>query len=144
MGQSGADTSFAAMQQRGKNVMGVDQYASQHTFDDLSDGGRITLVMPDAGASDVSAIRTHLKTIAKEFAAGNFASPSQVHAMAVPGTDVMAQKAAVIRYRYEDMPKGGAVRITTSDATALAAIHSFLSFQRSAHHAEGMHDMTHD
>ena len=39
----GADTGFAAMQQRGKMAMGVDQTTSTHRFDALPDGGRIEL-----------------------------------------------------------------------------------------------------
>ena len=37
------DTSFAAMQRRGKIAMGVDQYTSVHKFDDLTNGGRVEL-----------------------------------------------------------------------------------------------------
>src|SRR4051812_36567910 len=37
------DSSFSAMQQRGKIAMGVDQYTSIHKFDDLVNGGRIEL-----------------------------------------------------------------------------------------------------
>ena len=36
-----SDSAFAAMQTRGQAVMGVDQYASAHVFEDLADGGRI-------------------------------------------------------------------------------------------------------
>ncbi len=38
-----SDSAFAAMQVRGQTVMGVDQYASAHVFEDLEDGGRIVL-----------------------------------------------------------------------------------------------------
>ena len=34
-----ADSSFAAMQDRGKMAMGVEQTTSTHTFDALADGG---------------------------------------------------------------------------------------------------------
>ena len=37
------DTSFAAMQARGKVAMGVDQQTAVHRFDDMKDGGRIRL-----------------------------------------------------------------------------------------------------
>jgi hypothetical protein len=33
------DRDFAAMQERGRMVMGVDQYTSAHVFEDLPDGG---------------------------------------------------------------------------------------------------------
>jgi hypothetical protein len=38
-----ADTTFAALQQRGETAMGVNQYTSQHVFEPLADGGRIVL-----------------------------------------------------------------------------------------------------
>ena len=38
-----SDTAFATMQARGQAVMGVDQYASAHVFEDVADGGRIVL-----------------------------------------------------------------------------------------------------
>ncbi len=41
-----SDSGFAALQARGKVVMGVDQYASVHRFDALPDGGRIELRRP--------------------------------------------------------------------------------------------------
>jgi hypothetical protein len=40
---SAQDSSFAAMQRRGKIAMCVDPYTSAHRFDDLADGGRIEL-----------------------------------------------------------------------------------------------------
>src|SRR2546427_4413458 len=37
------DSAYAAMQSRGKMVMGVNQYTSAHVFEDLPDGGRVVL-----------------------------------------------------------------------------------------------------
>jgi limonene-1,2-epoxide hydrolase len=142
-----ADTGFAAMQVRGQMVMGVDQYTSTHVFEDLADGGRILLERQDASdTAGIAAIRAHMRTIASAFRAGDFAKPFQVHAEAVPGTDVMTARASVIDYEVIDRPSGAAVRIRTRDSVAIAAIHAFLAFQRSAHHAaghEGMHDAGH-
>ena len=44
MDSASHDSAYAAMQERGRVVMGVDQYTSTHRFDDLPNGGRITLV----------------------------------------------------------------------------------------------------
>ena len=38
-----ADSTFALVQARGREAMGVDQYTSTHQFEPLPDGGRITL-----------------------------------------------------------------------------------------------------
>src|SRR5919109_4722080 len=66
---SGPDTAFAALQKRGARVMGVDQYTSSHTFEALPDGGRIEFVRDVDDSAGVEAIREHLRTIARQFAA---------------------------------------------------------------------------
>ena len=134
---SDPDPDFAALQQRGEQAMGVNQYTSTHTFDDLEDGGRIELQRDDRDVRDIETIRSHLKTVAAAFAQGRFDVPGFVHAQEVPGTRVMAEKKAAIRYRFSELPKGGEIRITTSDAEALRAIHAFLAFQRKDHRAAG-------
>jgi hypothetical protein len=134
------DTSFDAMQRRGKIAMGVDQYTSVHRFDDLADGGRIELQRASDDPAGVRTIRTHLNDIAKAFGTGDFSTPELVHASEVPGVDVMVRKRGVIHYAVRELPRGGVVVITTSDPEALRAVPRFLAFQRGEHHATG-HDM---
>jgi hypothetical protein len=129
----GADTAFAAMQQRGKQAMGVDQYTSTHHFDALPDGGRIELQRDVDDSAGVMQIRAHLQEIVKAFGSGDFNTPAVVHMQEVPGTKVMAAKHAAITYTYRELPRGGEVRIQTNDAEAVAAIHEFLAFQRKDH-----------
>jgi len=129
------DSAFRALQQRGQRTMGVDQYASRHRFEDLPDGGRIELQMKEADSAGVAAIRAHLQRIAADFTAGIFTAPDSTHAMVVPGTDVMARKKALIRYRYRPLAQGGEVRITTRDPEALSAVRNFFAFQREDHRA---------
>jgi hypothetical protein len=132
---------FAAMQARGEHVMGVNQYTSAHVFEDLPDGGRVVLDREDA--TDTAAIRTiraHMRDIATAFRAGDFAKPFAVHAQAVPGTAVMRAQRDAINYEVIDRPKGGEVRLKSTDPAAIAAIHAFLAFQREQHHAAG-HEM---
>ncbi len=133
----GQDSAFTSMQARGKMVMGVDQSASTHHFDSLPDGGRIELQANGDDTVALRAIRRHLRGIARAFAAGDFSSPMLVHAEKVPGTGVMAERRASLRYTYNDVPRGGAVRIRTRDPQALAAVHEFLAFQRKEHRASG-------
>lgn len=131
------DTAFAALQARGATAMGVDQYTSTHRFDDLPDGGRIELQRDVDDPAGISTIRTHLQGIAAAFARGDFATPATVHMREVPGTAVMRARSAAIRYEYRPLPRGGEVRITTTDPEALRAIHAFLAFQRTDHRAAG-------
>ena len=135
------DASFAAMQQRGKVAMGVDQYTSIHHFDDLADGGRIRLARDRNDATGARAIQVHLRGIAQAFSSGDFSTPAFVHMQSAPGTAVMTAKRAVIRYAFKTLPRGGELRITTRDTMARRAVHQFLAFQRGEHHAggHGMH-----
>ncbi|MDB4891669.1 MAG: hypothetical protein JWL61_3524 [Gemmatimonadetes bacterium] len=137
---SAQDSSFAAMQKRGKVAMGVDQYTSIHKFDDLADGGRIELQRDRDDVVGTRAIREHLKAISAAFSQGDFSTPAFVHMRDVPGTKVMAARRGVIRYEFRELPRGGELRITTGDSVARIAVHQFLAFQRSDHNAAG-HEM---
>ena len=136
MGQS-TDTAFRALQERGKMAMGVDQYASTHQFDALPNGGRIALEMKESDSLAIAQIRAHLKLIRHAFQAGDFSTPEFVHMRAMPGTDVMTRNHALINYAYADLPRGGEVRIITTDPESLAAVRKFLAAQRGDHKVGG-------
>lgn len=140
------DADFAALQARGEVGMGVDQYVSTHVFDALPDGGRIEYQHDSGDPEGVAMIREHLQEIQAAFEAGDFSTPAFVHGRDVPGTDVMAARREHIDYRYEDLPRGGELRLVTSDPEALEAIGAFMAFQRDDHRAAGMDhgDMDHD
>jgi hypothetical protein len=133
------DSAFHQLQQRGREAMGVDQYTSAHRFEPLPDGGRIELQRQVEDSAGVAQIRRHLREIAAAFQAGDFRTPDMVHAMAVPGTDVMAAKKDAIRYQFRELPRGGEVRIETRDPEAVAAVHRFLAFQNSDHRTGESH-----
>lgn len=135
---------FTAVQTRGAAVMGVDQYTATHVFEPLPDGGRIVLQRDSADAAGTAVIRAHLRQIAVAFAAGDFRLPGVVHAQDVPGTAVMASRRDAITYAADTLARGGEVRIRTTDAEALRAVHRFLAFQRADHragaHPPGAHE----
>lgn len=131
----GGDSAFAALQSRGHEAMGVDQYTSSHRFEPLPDGGRIELQRDSTDRAGVETIRAHMRDIAGRFSQGDFAIPGFVHAQEVPGTRIMADRKAQISYEARDLPGGAEVRIRTADSTALAAVHTFLAFQRGDHRA---------
>ena len=144
-GDKRSDSTFAAVQARGAEprAMGVDQYTSPHQFDALPDGGRIELQRGVDDSAGVAQIRTHLREIAASFAKGDFNTPAFVHDRKVPGTDVMVAKRDLITYTENDLPRGGEVRIHTTDPQALAAVHEFIAFQRQDHRAGGAGDAGH-
>jgi len=132
------DSAFAALQERGRAAMGVDQYTSAHRFDDLADGGRIELQRDPADTAGVRTIREHLAGIVRSFEGGDFRVPGLVHAGEVPGTEVMSARRRSIRYHFSPLPGGGEIRIHSADSDAVRAIHAFLAFQRGDHRAAGV------
>jgi len=134
-GDAAGDSAFAAVQMRGHEAMGVDQYTSAHRFESLPDGGRIELQRDTSDRAGVETIRAHMRDIAGRFSQGDFAIPGFVHAREVPGTRVMAERKSRITYEAHDLPGGAEVRIRTTDSTAVSAVHEFLAFQRGDHRA---------
>ena len=130
-----ADTGFAAVQNRGRVAMEVDQYTSTHVFEPLPDGGRIELQRDVADSAGRARILAHMGWIAAAFSAGDFRLPGFVHAREVPGTRVMAAEPEKISYTVESLPRGAALRLRTADSAAVEAIHEFLAFQRMDHRA---------
>ena len=143
-GETPSGDDFAALQARGEVGMGVDQYISTHVFDALPDGGRIEYVYDGEDDEGIALIRSHLREIQAAFAAGDFSTPAFIHDQDVPGTDVMAARRDQIDYLYADLPRGGELRLVTTDPEALGAIQEFMAFQREDHQAGGMDHGTMD
>ncbi len=143
--RTSSDSAFAEVQSRGAVVMGVDQAASRHIFEDLPDGGRIVFTMVDStDTAGAATIRAHLRSVADSFAAGVFTDPALVHATEVPGTATMSRLKDRISYVFSERPAGGELRLVTADPEALSAIKEFLAFQRMDHRAAGHEGGEHD
>jgi hypothetical protein len=123
-----------AVDHRHDEATGVSHEASQHHFALTPGGGSIRLEAKAPGdLASRDRIREHLRAIARAFPSGDFSMPWRIHDQAPPGADVMAARKAAIRYSYAPTERGGVVTISTSDKTALEAIHRFLRFQISDH-----------
>lgn len=133
-----SDSAFRALQARGQTVMGVDQYTSAHRFEMLPDGGRIVLERLESDSVGIVTIRAHMRAVAAAFEKGDFSMSQQVHAMEVPGTRTLAARRGHIAYSVEELARGAAVRVKTTDAEALAALKAFFDFQN-ADHRTGHH-----
>src|SRR5258708_453907 len=117
---------YAAMQDRGRVVMGVDQYTSAHVFEDLPDGGRVVLDREDAGDSGgIATIRLHMRDIATSFRAGDFTKPFQVHAQVVPGTEAMRAQRAATDYQVNDRPRAAQLPLPTTHPPPPPPLHHF-------------------
>lgn len=124
----------AALDQRGDATMGFEHTRTTHHFLLKEDGGVIQVEANHAGdAASVEKIRGHLAEVARAFSAGDFAMPGHIHDRVLPGVPEMTRLAKAIQYRYEDLERGGRVRITTEDPEARAAVHAFLKAQIADH-----------
>jgi hypothetical protein len=123
-----------AMMQRGAHAMGFDQGTAVHHFLLEADGGTIQITAIDAGDADtIGRVRQHLAHVRAAFAAGNFELPAFIHSGPPPGVPVLKARREALGYRYEEIPAGGRVVVTTKDVEARTALHDFLRFQITEH-----------
>ncbi len=120
--------------ERGDHVMGFDHQKTIHHFQLKTDGGIISAEAKDTDDSEsIEQIRKHFVEIAGLFARGDFSKPEKIHGRVPPGVPEMIRFSKEIRYSAHETPKGGEVRIHTTNAEALKAVHAFLSFQIEDH-----------
>jgi len=129
-GETSTHRHDGASASRADEGMGFSQAKTTHHFRLRGDGGAIEVTVRDANDREsLGQIRAHLAHVREMFAEGDFSIPMFVHDGIPPGTATMRRRAAVIRYRYEDIAGGGRVSLSTADPDALDAIHDFLRFQ---------------
>ena len=128
------DMADEQMNKRGDHVMGFDHTKTTHHFSLQESGGAIEVTANRADDVESSGqIRMHLKHIAMMFAEGNFKAPMLIHDQTPPGVPVMQELKGEIKYDYEEIDRGAAVRISSTNPAALKAIHDFLRFQINEH-----------
>lgn len=124
-----------ALEKRGAEAMGFGPEATTHHFRLTPTGGSIEVTVKNpADDKNLSAIRGHLRSIADEFARGQFDRPFQTHGEIPPGVAAMQANAGKISYQYGDISDGGAVRIETSDPGLIQAVYAFIRYQITEHH----------
>ena len=125
---------LAAVNARGEQAMGFSQTATTHHFILNRRGGFIQVEANDADdIANRDSIRQHLAAIARAFAVGDFATPQNVHRQVPPGVTEMRRLRSAIEYKFEELERGGRVRIATHNSDARAAVHRFLRFQIEDH-----------
>jgi hypothetical protein len=122
------------LKKRGGEAMGFEQDAVTHHFRLAPSGGAIEVTVKNAkDEATIAAVRSHLRSIADEFAHGSFDKPFQTHGEVPAGVPEMRADKDSITYRYEELPQGGIVRIVTTNDRALTAVHQFLRYQITEH-----------
>ena len=115
--------------------MDFDQAATVHHFRLAPDGGSIeveTRRADDTALRDM--VRAHLRTLPKDFAAGDFAKPFATHGETPDGVPDMIRLKNRITYSFETLKEGGRVRIRAVTPEAIEAVHAFLRYQIREHH----------
>lgn len=134
MAQEGPAKPHCEMMKRGEKGMGFSQQTTTHHFRLLEDGGAIEIETNDPKDTDTrDQIRQHLAHVAKMFSEGNFEIPMFIHDKTPPGVPTMTELRDQIHYDFESMESGGRVRVRTSNARAVEAVHEFLRFQIAEH-----------
>ena len=124
----------AEMKKRGAVAMAFDQDRTTHHFELTASGGFIQVQVKDpTDATNRAAIRAHLKTIAGEFASGDFNKPLMTHDETPPGVQTLQRLKSAFTFRFEETEDGGRVRITAHGDRALKAVHDFLRYQIHEH-----------
>jgi hypothetical protein len=124
----------AELNKRGAAAMGFDQDKTTHHFRLSDTGGAIEVGANDpADLEIVGQVRAHLKEISSGFAHGDFGKPLATHNELPPGVATMRDRQNALTYQYEETANGGRVRIVSSDAGAVAAVHEFLRYQIREH-----------
>jgi hypothetical protein len=122
------------LKQMGAAAMGFDQDKAAHHFRLRQDGGSIDVEARNpADAVTRQAIRAHLQDIAAAFGRGDFSKPFETHGEVPPGVKAMQRRKRFLQYRYEGLPAGGRVVISTADLKARDAVFEFLRYQIREH-----------
>jgi hypothetical protein len=118
------------MNKRGDKHMGFDHLKTTHHFLLAKDGGSIQVKANDVKDTESrDQIRRHLRHITMMFTEGNFEVPMLIHEKTPPGSETMKQLQRAINYEFNETERGASIKISTTDAQALKAIHEFLKFQ---------------
>jgi hypothetical protein len=122
------------MKQHGQMAMGFDQDKATHHFTLTVTGGTIAVDANDpADQMTRDQIQAHLEEIAAAFGHGDFEKPLMTHGEVPPGVSGMQRHKGEIVYTLERTERGGIVRIASTGADALNAIHDFLRYQIKEH-----------
>ena len=130
----------AGIDRRGDQVMGFSHQQTAHHFLIEPEGGTIRVDVKDSkDAASLQQIQSHLAEVARQFAAGDFSMPRQIHDRVLPGVPEMIERKDAISWKFEELETGGKVVIRTADPAALAAIHEFLKAQIGDHRTGDPH-----
>jgi hypothetical protein len=125
--------------QHGGEVMPFSLAATTHIFTKTADGGIQQVVTKHHDPQQVTLIRGHLAGIARQFSAGNFEAPAQIHGDDMPGLAALrAARPGELQIQYRDLRNGGEIVYRTDEPRLVAALHSWFDAQLSDHGHDAM------
>lgn len=128
------------MAERGAEVMPFDLDATTHRFTPRPDGLEQTVVADDPDdTAQVALIRQHLGEEQQRFERGDFSDPAHIHGDDMPGLATLQPRADDVRVSYRDIPAGGRLRFTTTEAELIDALHAWGRAQTFDHGSHAGH-----
>lgn len=123
----------------GAEVMPFSLAATTHIFAKTADGGIQQVVTKHHDPKQVALIRGHLAGVAREFSAGDFEAPEQIHGNDMPGLAALrTAKPGELKIHYRDLPDGGEIVYRTQEPRLVAALHEWFDAQLSDHGHDAM------
>jgi hypothetical protein len=124
----------AGINERGDKAMGFSHEKTTHHFLLKENGGIIKVEANSAeDLRSIVSIRAHLSHIAAMFSEGNFEIPMFIHDREPSGVRVMKERKHEIKFKYDQIDRGGTVILSSNNSDAVDAIHDFLRFQIQDH-----------
>jgi hypothetical protein len=125
----------AGVSRRGRDVMPFNLAATTHVFTKAAQGGVQQVLAKDpADSAQVDLIRQHLREIHGQFLRGDFSGPAHIHGGSMPGlARLQAARPGDVAISYRDLPAGGELSYTSSDARLVQALHQWFDAQVSDH-----------
>jgi hypothetical protein len=118
----------------GQTVMPFDLSKATHVFRMTESGGVQSVVIKDARDKDqVELIRRHLRHEAEAFQHGDYADPTSLHGLTMPGVSELAGHHEEITVSYSELPLGAAITFETQDRHLATAVHRWFGAQLSEH-----------
>lgn len=125
--------------QRGAEVMPFSLAATTHIFTKTADGGVQQVVTKRHDPKQAALIRGHLAMIARQFSAGDFEAPEQIHGNDMPGIAALqTAQPGELTIQYRDLPDGGEIVYRTNEPRLVAALHTWFDAQLSDHGHDAM------
>ena len=137
--EASASSRQAQVAEAGAAVMPFDLERTTHVFRKVPEGGVQQVVSDDGDPGQIELIRDHLREEATRFASGDFHDPEMIHGEEMPGLHDLVTGHESLSIEYVDLPMGGQITYSTTEADLIAALHAWFDAQLSDHgaHARG-------